>query len=272
MYDVSLVRKKRRRRIMALVSFISAIGLASLVMISFLGRNVGAYTISITNSSVKLALSQKSDFVHQSSYIRIEGIKQFEENTYRALPPDSILDNEDTPFDYGMVGDVSNSRYSFFKCTYYVKNVGNITANYTMDVYIGKTNKANDGSERRLDDTVRIMVYENDPREDTHHKRIFANAAYENNVDRDGRFTSREFVSVAGPNNQESDEFPLAETFFSSSIAARYKVEGFAKGDMLRYTVVMWLEGEDPQARGGSVPEGASIEFGVRISAGEFEY
>ena len=141
MYDVSLVRKKRRRRIMALVSFISAIGLASLVMISFLGRNVGAYTISITNSSVKLALSQKSDFVHQSSYIHIEGL-QFEENTYRAYRPIAFWIMK-THLSIMEVGDVSNSRYSF---KYYCEERWNILP-IIRHVYIGKTNKANDGSE-----------------------------------------------------------------------------------------------------------------------------
>lgn len=267
MYDLSFVKRRKRRRLVAFGSLVSTFGISSLVVISYLGRSMGAYTISLTNSLVQLTLSQKLDFAQQTSYLKFEGIKNFEENTYRALPADSILDNDNIPSTYGAVGDVVNGRYSFFKVTYYVKNVGRVSANYTMDVNIGDNTKANDGSGRTLDDTVRLMVYDNNPEDNTHNKRIFARAAYENNFDRNGQPTSREFVSVTA--SQEDDDHPLAETFYSSSIVARYNVESFLPNDIRMYTIVMWLEGEDPQARGGAVPTGASIEFEVKITAKE---
>lgn len=267
MYDLSFVKKRKTRRLVAIGSLISTFGISSLVVISYLGRSTGTYTISLTNSLVQLTLSQKLDFVEQTSYLKYEGIKNFEENTYKFLPADSILDNENTPSTYGAVGDVVNGRYSFLKVTYYVKNVGRVAANYTMDINISENSSATDGSGRKLDDTVRLMVYDNDPEDNTHNKRIFAKAAYENNLDRNGQPTNREFVSVVA--SQEDDNHPLAETFYTSSIVARYNVEYFNPGDVRMYTIVMWLEGEDPQARGGSVPVGASIEFGVKISANE---
>ncbi|NLB49844.1 MAG: hypothetical protein GX807_03430 [Erysipelotrichia bacterium] len=269
MYDLSFVRKRKRRKLVAIGSLISAFGITSMAMISYLGQSVGTITVSLKNSLVQLALSQKLDFAEETSYIKYEGIKSFEENTYRFLPADSILDNENTPFTYGEVGELASGRYSFFKITYYVKNVGRISANYVMDVNIGGTSAASDGSGRTLDDTVRIMIYDNIPEDNTHNKRIYAKASYTNNLDRDGQLTDREFVSV--PASQEDDDHPLAETFYSSTIVARYTVDTFDPHEVRRYTIVMWLEGEDPQARGGFAPEGASIEFGVTISGNESE-
>lgn len=267
MYDLSFVKKRKARKIVAIASLFSTVGITSLVVISYLGRSTGAYTISLTNSLVRLTLSRKLDFVDQTSYLKYEGIKNFEENTYKSLPADSILDSENTPYTYGAVGDAINGRYAFLKVTFYVKNVGKVSANYVMDVNISGNTKANDGTGRTLDDTVRLMVYDNNPEENTHNKRIFAKAAYMNNIDRNGLPTYREYVAETA--DQEDDSHPLAEVFHSNDIVARYNIESFKPDDVRRYTIVMWLEGYDPQARGGPVPEGASIEFGVKISAYE---
>ena len=52
MYDNVLVRKRRRRKVAAFVALFSSIGITSLVIISFLGRSVGTFTVSLNNSTV----------------------------------------------------------------------------------------------------------------------------------------------------------------------------------------------------------------------------
>ena len=72
MYDLLFVRRRRRRKIAAVVSVISAMGVGSLAIISFLGRTVGTFTVSVQNSTVRLALSEKQDFKNSTSYLRID--------------------------------------------------------------------------------------------------------------------------------------------------------------------------------------------------------
>ena len=86
MYDLEYVKKRKRRRLAALVSLFSSIGVASLVVVSFLGRTVGTFTVSIQNSTVKLALCEKSNFEEPTSYLRIDNIpNKYTEYTYKWL-------------------------------------------------------------------------------------------------------------------------------------------------------------------------------------------
>ena len=74
MYDLQYVRKRRRRRIAAFVALFASIGVTSLVITSFLGRRVGSFTVSLQNSSVQLALSEKESYENPTSYLRIDKI------------------------------------------------------------------------------------------------------------------------------------------------------------------------------------------------------
>ena len=275
MYDHLLIKKRRRRRIAALVSLITGIGISSLVLVAFLGRFTGSFTVKLANSSVKLSLSDKESFANPTSYLSLEKLDLFEENTYSNLPKQEILDSEDIPYDYGTyTNDRGEKIMRFLKYTFYVKNMGGKTAKYDMKVTLVDRNKATDGSERTLDDTLRIMVYENDVSESTgeayHTVGIFAKEAAEYNIDKEGNRTRREFVSTYPYLNEEDDDHPLATSFESSSVVTTYTRGGFLEGQTRKYTLVVWLEGEDPQSEYlKDAPVGASIKLGVEITAYE---
>ena len=275
MYDHLLIKKRRRRRIAALVSLITGIGISSLVLVAFLGRFTGSFTVKLANSSVKLSLSDKESFANPTSYLSLEKLDLFEENTYSNLPKQEILDSEDIPYDYGTyTNDRGEKIMRFLKYTFYVRNMGGKTAKYDMKVTLVDRNKATDGSERTLDDTLRIMVYENDVSESTgeayHTVGIYAKEAAEYNIDKEGNRTRREFVSTYPYLNEEDNEHPLATSFESSSVVTTYTRGGFLEGQTRKYTLVVWLEGEDPQSEYlKDAPVGASIKLGVEITAYE---
>ena len=278
MYDQLLVKKRRRRRIAALVSLISGIGISSLVLVSFLGRFTGTFTVKLANSSVKLSLSDKESFENPTSYLSIEKLDLFEETTYTALPKQEILDNEETPYNEGSyTNDKGEAVMRYLKYTFYVMNMGGKTAKYDLKVTLVDRNKSTDGTERTLDDTLRIMIYENDVVEDTsgekyHTTGIFAKEAAEYNIDKEGNRTRREFVSTYPYLNEEDDDHPLATSFENSSVVTTYTRGGFLQGQNRRYTLVVWLEGEDPQSEYlKEAPVGASIKLGVEITAYENE-
>ena len=275
MYDREFVKKRRRRKFAALVSLISAIGITSLVIVAFLGRFTGTFTVSLANSSVKLSLSKKETFENPTSYLRIEKLDLFEEYTYESLPTQDILDNEETPYDYGSYkNDKGEAVMRYLKYTFYVGNMGGKTAQYDLKINLLDRNKSTDGSERTLDDTLRVMVYENDVVESTgqayHTKEVFAKEAAEYNLDKDDNRTRREFVSRYPYANKEDNEHPLATSFKSGSEIYTYTRGGFLQGQKRRYTLVVWLEGEDPQSEFvKDAPVGASLKLGVEITAYE---
>ena len=274
MYDKLFVKKLRRRKIAALVSLISGIGVTSLVIVSMLGRFTGTFTVSLANSSVTLSLSEKESFENPTSYLRIEKLDLFEEYTYESLPL-SILDDEETPYNYGTYQNKQGDTVMrYMKYTFYVGNTGGKTAAYDLKINLLDRNKSTDGSERTLDDTLRVMVYENDVSDDYttvwHGVEVYAKEAAEYNLDKDGNRTRREFVSKYPYENKEDEEHKLAQSFVSGSEVVTYTRGGFLQGQKRRYTIVSWLEGEDPQSEFvKDAPVGASIKLGVEITAYE---
>lgn len=277
MYDQLFVKKRKRRRIAALVSLISGIGISSLVLVSFLGRFTGSFTVKLANSSVKLSLSDKESFENPTSYLALEKLDMFEETTFSALPKPEFLDDENTPYNAGVyTNENGEAAMKYLKYTFYVMNMGGKTAKYDLKVTLVDRNKSTDGTERTLDDTLRVMIYENDVVESTgplyHTTGIYAKESAEYNIDKDGNRTRREFVSTYPYLNEEDDEHPLAQSFESSGVVATYTRGGFLQGQNRRYTLVVWLEGEDPQSDYlKEAPIGASIKLGVEITAYENE-
>ena len=282
MYDLILVRRRRRRRIAALVSLICSIGVSSLIITSFLGQYTGTFTVSLTNSSVKLSLSDKASFKNPTTYLRIDKLDLFEEFTYDSVLNEE-LDDENKEYDCGShiskktdkeTGEtIEKTVLSYFKYTFYVGNIGSKTAQYNLKINITENTPGIDG--RTLDDTLRVLVYENDLDDkyltSEHNQDVFAKEMQSGtNIDSDNNKTRREFVSY--PAAKEDEQHPLATSFESLKTVTTYTRGGFHANQIRRYTLVMWLEGEDSDSSNtNEPPEGATLKLGVEITAYENE-
>ena len=288
MYDLLLVKKRRRRRIAAFVALFSSIGITSLVIISFLGRSVGTFTVSLKNSEVSLALVNQKDSKDYSTYLRVNDSTPYIEYSYDFFRHDlaQIDDEKNTYEDIGREEGgyvdpetkkwVEGTVVDFFKYTFYIKNVGTKTASYNLKVSIDDRTRADDNSGRGLDDTLRVMIFENDAYGYEHNYRVFAKSAVINNLDADGHDTDCELITTYRDkdnaiSNRASEEYPLAEKFNKgSNTIIEYNQTNFVRNDMMRYTIVFWLEGGDPQSQPeNEPPQGATLRLGVDIAAHE---
>ena len=283
MYDLLFVKRRRRRKIAALVALFSSFGVSSLVIISFLGRSVGTFTVALNNSEVKLALLEKEHSSNYSTYLRVNSNSNYIESTFEDLKYKlDNLDNENTPSNDGEKEQtyvnkegktVKGKCLEYFKYTFYVKNIGSKTAAYNLKVSIDDRTRADDNTGRSLDDTLRVMVFENKPDSGKHDYLVYAKKAAANNIDINGDPTDRELISRLDlSSNRETEDSRLAEKFKDGGTIADYYVPGFVKNDMTRYTIVVWLEGSDPQSDyEKDLPEGATLKLGVDITAHENE-
>lgn len=283
MYDLLFVRRRRRRKIAALVSAFSTIGVTSLVIISFLGRTVGTFTVSVQNSSVQLALTEKQDYKRNSttSYLRIDELPStYFEYSYDWFDNLDLVDSEKNDYFYGAYrenGQVVGMYY--LKYTFYVVNIGTKTAQYTMNINLDECTQSEDNTSRTLDETLRVMVFENDPRseEENHDYEVYAKDIVDSRYktyDKNDKQTFREFISTypyarADGSFYEDDAHPLALSFKNGKTIIKKDVTNFKKDDIRRYTLVYWLEGSDPQANieGQDAPTGAKIKLSVDINA-----
>jgi hypothetical protein len=270
MVDLAYVKKRKRRKIVAIFGGVGTAGVAAMSVLAFLGRFVGSFTVSVTNGEVALTLSEKASFERTTSMLRIDELAPYGETTFPALPDAEVLDNEDTPYDTGMRKKADGTYVStdYFKYTFYIKNVGASVSSYNFNVNISENKEADDGSGRTLLDTLRVMIYENTPGTPRVDPVVYAKPAAEVNYLRDGTKTNREFIFDEPFNKTEDDEHPLATNFVSTDRVCTLRTQGFKVGDVKRYTIVTWLEGSDKQSlEDTEPPHGATVKLGVEVGA-----
>ena len=272
MYELEYVRKRKRRKLVAIGAGIASVVVSTFSIVAFLGRFVGTFTVSLDTGDVELALSKSSSFKTTSSFLRIDSLPTFQETTYLNLPSDEVLDSEETDY---LVGanlkddEKTITSLNYFKYTFFVKNVGNKTAGYTMKVKITDNKADKDGTS--LEDTLRVMIYETDVNNNQLiDKKVYAKRAAIVH-EHDGEVDYREPISISEQMAISEDQFPgYAEIFTSANEITTIPVTNFAKDDIRRYTLVSWLEGEDLQSDHRSfAPKGAKLKLGVEINAYE---
>ena len=271
--ELGYVKKRKRRKVVAVLTGIASAGVGVLVLVSFLGRFVGTFTVALDTGSVKLSLSEKSSFDDATSYIKIDALPAFDLYSFTDLPSADEVDDEDSSYLFGTVKDSKgNASMKYFKYTFFVKNAGNIAADYDLRVNLTKNLPSADG--RYLDTFLRVLVYENDASSNEHSYTVYAKKSETPNPTygyEEGDLTFKEYVSYTRLDDAKKDNiaFPgFAEMFESDNVIATIPVRNFQKDEAKRYTLVAWLEGYDQQAK-GNPPEGGNLKLGVTINAYE---
>ena len=120
------------------------------------------------------------------------------------------IDGSTLPLDLDMINGEHNGK-DYVAYTFYCKNAGEETVTYEHQVYIA--NMTLD-----IEKAVRVRVYVNG-----------------------------EYVDYARTRTDGTGPEPGTKEFVSETVIARDQIANFAPGDVTKYTVVIWLEGNDPE-------------------------
>lgn len=265
MYELEYVKKRKRRRLVALLGGISLVGVTTFSIVAFLGRFVGTFTVSLESRNVSLALLEKKESTHNSSFLRVNTLAPFQEFTYSWFDRyggDQVIDNEDSSSLIGANYDEDEKlkSLSFFKYTYYVKNVGKVPATYDWSLKIIDSKLSTDG--RSLIDTLRVSIYTDGE------KTVYGKASNKPHQE-EGYDDYRSAISVE--KDEATEEFPFmgyAEKFDSQSVITTFRGQPLDIGETKRYTIVTWLEGFKSSDE-EFAPRGATMKLGVEINAYE---
>ena len=276
MVEQRYFKKRKRRKLVAFFSSIATLGMGALVLISFLGNYSGSFTVSLNKGNVKISLSDRQNFGDGEgegevgdvgSFLKVDDLKPFDQMTFLSLPRFELIDSQNTTY---LMGENSSKTLNFFKYTFFVKNMGSISADYNLVIkitdYIPSVNGVH------LDSMLRVMLFANDGNDlNSHNYTIYAAESEKPNIDENGEQTFKEYISLSPKEAERANiEFPgFATPFESENIVATIPVKYFDQSNMNRYTIVTWIEGYDPQGDGKEAPEGASIKLGVEINAYE---
>ena len=123
-------------------------------------------------------------------------------------------------------GDHNGRNYRAY--TYYVRNAGKEDVGYVASVTLDSCSKG-------AEEAVRVAVWRNG-------ERIV-------------------YAKPAGNGEKE----PGCENFLNEKVVCTYTEENFLVGNVDKYTIVIWMEGEDPECVDAIV--GGSVEFSMTIDA-----
>ncbi len=197
----------------------STIIIVAVVGVSFYGANVGDFVVGVEEEvTAYLTLSESGDFLNDSvDGLRAEGLSGATDSTYGYIP-------KDIEQGFGIKNDTIGQRYMAY--SFCLKNISAITVNYAMRIdLLDSTNN--------VDEAVRVMVIEESMGVKT--KTIYAKPKADGTAE-----------DHSNPTRDDVEPY-LTTKFYSPSVVCREVVDTFVPDQETKYTVVMWLEGEDEQ-------------------------
>lgn len=209
---VTRVTKKiisiRLRKISRLGILISGISTVVLLLVSFYGLSVGNFVIQIEDTRLtEKGISLSTNADFTNPTTRLETV---------ALQNATNITYTDIPADVGNTDDSNNDPGgNYFAFSFYIKNSGNDPINYSGDITIDSVTK-------KVDSAIRVMTVKN-----YDEKQVYAKA--------------QETAENLG--QPEPDTIP----FYNDTIIFYEKVLDFKVNEIARYTIVIWLEGNDPE-------------------------
>ncbi len=200
-------RVKLRNRIFTLGVIITGMLSIAFAVITFYGQNAGNFVMSVDTAARMRGIAISTD-------------PTFEYSTGR-LMSDPINDARDVTYAWLKIEEVQETDGNFVDMdhdyvayTFYVKNEGFETVDLSYYIRITEVYNNLDGAIRIIiiDEDIMTMYMKPDSTNDTHYP----------------------------------DYMPAAEHFLTSNTVMRKLIPNFKPGEIRKYSVIVWLEGNDP--------------------------
>lgn len=258
MVDLSFLKRRRAKRIVALVGLIGLAGVVVIGAAALLGTNAAPLTVKVNNSGSKLTLKTSNTEGSESySYLvakDVPGYTEYTEGRFQYVQ--GQIDSEVS--EPKLTSD--NAATEYFKYTFYIENIGDSASYFKLNLNISNPNRSS--AKFDLADVLRVRMYENYDLEE-HNFRTFAK--------RTSVYNEETGDYDYGPERISTKDSDYAEMFESNKVVLSTENKSFEPGAIVRYTFVMWIEGEDHDSDFQEAPVGTTLSLGIDISAHEAE-
>lgn len=206
------VKKRRLRgRIFTLGVIVSGAMSIAFAIITFYGQSAGNFVMSIDYDAYNRGIILSSDeaFSNPSARLMTDPIVDARDMTYSWLKLEEVLDTD---------GNYVDPDYDYVAYTFYIRNNGLETVDITYHIRMTEIYNG-------LDEAIRILVIE------------------------DGQEKMYQKIDQVQPNGElpyYPQIMPTPKLFISDSIVARESFTKFEPGQIKKFSVIMWLEGYDP--------------------------
>ncbi len=215
--DSKKVKKREALiRILVIILVILLLFLSIMFACSSYVNKAGDFTVTMDKDAYNMGivLSETPDFKNASRFLAGDKCENMADCTYNWLPDD--IDQIDGSHNR------SNGQ-EFLAYTFYVKNAGEVDVKYNAQIVL-------DSVALGADEAMRVMVFKNgDPTIYAKPKKGTTDE-FEDNIDSSGAV-----------------QYTIHENFLSSTTVMEDEEAEFMVDDVDKYTVVVWLEGWDPE-------------------------
>jgi hypothetical protein len=271
MVNQKSIKKRRKKRRIIIVTSISAILITALVIIAFLSNYVGNFTISLINYETRLALSTSSDMENSTTHIAMDGF----DNAVPYTKGDVDEANLDTDVggEKSLIFDITDDQQAglYFAYTFFVTNVGDGPCYYYYGV---KINDETSGDNNELiSDAMRIRMYENIFEEDettetmTHEYLDYTRYNSETSDDTSLNADTRSYLSECEEDFASGDLKYFNDT--DIIILSDNNSTKLWPNEIVRYTLVIWIDGNDPDCQGDFFDNNSGIRISTYIGSEE---
>lgn len=216
-----MARIRLYRRILPPVIGASTLFLVLLYLVSLLFSRYGSFTVTVKDYEDRkyaIALSEEEGFRRATSRLSAAAATNI-----------TNIDGNDLPPDLNDVSGVHNGE-NYLAYTFYIKNTGEVACTYRYSLIISRATMG-------IDAAARVRVY-------------FEGDYYKAETDayrHDNSYTDYAKPKTGGAGLPEVDpDGRVMTNFTSGSVITEAEKDAFAPGDMSKVTVVIWLEGNDP--------------------------
>lgn len=208
-----IITKAMRRASAALIALLLLLMGGSYLVAAMIIRS-GSFIVSIKDEiddEYAISLSESPEFRSPTTVLKGKPVDDMDNITYEWIGDDYNGDVNGVDSSEAAVGSHNGANYIAY--TFYVKSAGKKAVTYDGAIIIV-------GVAKGVDEAVRVMVYKNG-----------------------------EPTVYAKPVKGTDDvlDYGADENFISESIVMRTRTEDLEPGQMDKYTIVVWLEGEDPE-------------------------
>jgi hypothetical protein len=272
------IRQRRKRRVAWIVLGISFVGVLTMAIVAFLGQNFGRFTIRLDNGNDStLTMAQNlnaGNITNGTTYLDVNGFMTDSLTQADDLPSLEELDADVTDTTLAAKQAVENDTTKYyFVYTFYLKNLGTATVPYEDYMNVASvTEPANVDESCSIESILRIRVFENlvvDGQDATHNMTTYAKKRTipkETTSD----WEPDEYISKSNATETYNQGYA---TSFSTDDGDPSKIMIFDENQKLeteqiyRYTVVMWLEGNDPDCNDVKQPQGGTVTLAMHFLA-----
>jgi hypothetical protein len=223
-------RRKIQRNLVKLGLLITALLSLIVWIVTLYGQNVGSFVAKVDPKSSGISLSLDPNFSFETTRLSSEPVDNATNITQSDIPENITEGN----------GSKNDPQGNYIAYSFYLKNTGGVMLTYQSVIAI-------EGVYKNADSAIRLKVYEE--KTDSSTSTVYAK---ESKVEEDGTIVP------------EKD--PMGETtpFSSKSQVAKWLTAGFEVGQVTKYTIVIWLEGNDPDCTDSL--KGGAIKFSMMFS------